>query len=254
MKQSIAIRCLIALAGISIGQIGLHAEEALTGAPPVIPHPVRDELNCQSCHGVLQKPGPSHLQRKNCRQCHVSLATTEQHQMLDVDWKEFEASWKAMSIPKPEPEVHIVDTYEGAPPAIPHSTEHAQNCSDCHASDLGRGLTSTHLDRQNCTQCHVSIAVMESRKFLKGDNNAFLADWVSPITSLKQGRRNPAKKPAMIPHGAIDMEDCLDCHSPDDTMGLGTTHPERNNCTQCHISSATDEDRKFLFHSLTELK
>jgi predicted CXXCH cytochrome family protein len=42
-------------------------------------------------------------------------------------------------------------------------------------------------------------------------------------------------------------ETCLDCHGdPDNEEATLTTHPERNNCVQCHIAvtaeTATDQD------------
>ena len=226
----------------------------LEGAPPTVPHVIRTDYKCQHCHLINKNPGTSHLLRNNCQQCHVSVASNEKHLLIELDWDQFEGFWEAESIEAPEPALHLVQTYEGAPPSIPHSTVWANNCVDCHKSTMDRGPATAHPDRGNCTQCHVSLAIMDSRQFLKSDPVAFQVGWTSPVTALKQGRRNPAKLPPVMPHEIEGYEDCLMCHSPEDTMGLATTHPERNSCIQCHISTATTEGRKFLTQSLTELK
>ena len=226
----------------------------LQGAPPTIPHAIRSDYKCQHCHTINNNPGTSHLLRNNCLQCHVSIAANEKHQMLEMDWDQFAGYWDARPIETTLPEKGVVESYVGAPPAIPHSTTWTKNCQDCHSSNMKNGPVTSHPDRGNCTQCHVSIAVMESRQFLELDPAAFLVEWTSPVTLQKQGRRNPSLKPTVIPHEIQGYEDCLMCHSPEDTMGLATTHPERKNCIQCHVTEATTEDRKFLTQSLTELK
>lgn len=226
----------------------------LQGAPPAIPHAIRSDYKCQHCHTINNNPGTSHLLRNNCLQCHVSIATNEKHQMLEMDWDQFAGYWEAESIGAPAREMDIVESYEGAPPSIPHSTTWTKNCQDCHSSNMKNGPVTSHPDRGNCTQCHVSIATMESRQFLEPDPAAFQVGWASAVTARKQARRNPAMQPTVIPHEINGYEDCLMCHSPEDTMGLATTHPERKNCIQCHVTEATTEDRKFLTQSLTELK
>jgi nitrate reductase cytochrome c-type subunit len=245
-------RRLLVLAGI-LGLTGfaitLHSENAameLEGAPPVIPHAVRPELNCSHCHSIVHRPGSLHLARKNCQQCHVSLAANEQHLMLDIDWEAYAGTWTSTAIPEAQRAPHVVETYEGAPPSIPHSTVWANNCTDCHVDSMASEFSIDHFERKNCTQCHVSDAVLDSRQFMEVDTSPFEADWISPVTSMKQGRRNPSRKPNVIPHETEDMEDCLSCHAPDDTIGLATMHPERKNCQQCHVSTATVEGRKFL--------
>jgi len=257
MKSPISA-CIPLVVACIVGSVAaLDGEDnapVLEGAPPSIPHAVRSDYKCQHCHMINNNPGTSHLLRNNCQQCHVSIATNEKHQMLEMDWDQFAGFWEAGKIEASEPVKHLTETFEGAPPAIPHSTVWASNCKDCHSSDLRKGLATSHPDRGNCTQCHVSIATMESRQFLEMDPLAFRVDWISPVTSMKQGRRNPAKLPTVIPHAIEGYEDCLMCHSPDDTMGLATTHPERKNCIQCHVTEATTEDRKFLTQSLIELK
>ncbi len=244
----------IALLGCWIGVYGEEIVELLEGAPPVIPHEIRTDLSCRHCHMVVHVPGELHLQRNNCQQCHVSAAATEKHLMLDIDWKAFPGTWAAEAIPVPAPKVHLVNTFEGAPPVIPHSTEWAKNCADCHTAGPTSSLGSDHLQRKNCTQCHVSIATMENRRFLQVDPTAFQVYWKSDVTTLKEGRRNASMPPTVIPHEIEGMESCLECHSPDGAKGLATTHPDRASCTQCHVSSATDDNRKFMTNSLSQLK
>jgi nitrate reductase cytochrome c-type subunit len=182
------------------------------------------------------------------------VAETEHHLMLEMDWDAFPGTWAAIPIPGPEPEVHLAHTYEGAPPVVPHSTEWAGNCTACHTAGPTTSISPDHLERKNCTQCHVSIATIEHRQFMAMDPAAFQVEWTSPVTAFKQGRRNLSKPPTVVPHEIEGMEDCLDCHSPEDPLGMGTTHPDRASCTQCHINSATDERRKFLTSTLRTLK
>lgn len=45
-------------------------------------------------------------------------------------------------------------------------------------------------------------------------------------------------EPPLIPHRVADdatFRDCLKCHGSGKNGAMMTSHPERRNCTQCHI-------------------
>jgi cytochrome c-type protein NapB len=59
-------------------------ERANPGAPPTIPHHTWLRDNCNSCHGLVSRPGTrtTHPWLTNCTQCHVPSAALDQ---LDFD-------------------------------------------------------------------------------------------------------------------------------------------------------------------------
>ena len=60
---------------VGVGQTLATAERLYATAPPVMPHPLFMREDCQACHGgVAARPEIrcDHLNRVNCRQCHVS--------------------------------------------------------------------------------------------------------------------------------------------------------------------------------------
>ncbi|WP_282164828.1 cytochrome C [Cellulophaga baltica] len=55
-------------------EVGLGANNALVGSPPMIPHQLQMRESCISCHGGPSAPKEirvSHPERINCRQCHL---------------------------------------------------------------------------------------------------------------------------------------------------------------------------------------
>ncbi|ADV50808.1 hypothetical protein Celal_3544 [Cellulophaga algicola DSM 14237] len=55
-------------------KVGVGANNALLGSPPMIPHQLQMRENCISCHGGPSAPKEirvSHPERINCRQCHL---------------------------------------------------------------------------------------------------------------------------------------------------------------------------------------
>ena len=55
-------------------EVGLGANNAMPGSPPMIPHQLRMRENCISCHAGPSAPKEirvTHPERINCRQCHL---------------------------------------------------------------------------------------------------------------------------------------------------------------------------------------
>jgi cytochrome c-type protein NapB len=46
-----------------------------------------------------------------------------------------------------------------------------------------------------------------------------------------------------MPHPMHMRSECDSCHGPSGRPGLRTSHPDRQNCVQCHASSAPLDQR-----------
>ncbi|WP_024768146.1 nitrate reductase cytochrome c-type subunit [Aquimarina macrocephali] len=133
-----------------------YDNRAYPGAPPSIPHPVKEEMSlgantCLQCHengGFVQKfnayaPVTPHPKMVNCRQCHVVQKT--------------ETLFTENSFAKAyAPKVGINNALPGSPPMIPHQIQMRENCLSCHAGPAApKEIRVSHPERINCRQCHV---------------------------------------------------------------------------------------------------
>jgi len=133
-----------------------YDNRAYWGAPPYIPHPVKDERNmggkaCLKCHqngGFVEKykaytPVTPHPEMVNCRQCHVP--------------KKENGTFKSTNFYKSAPPKSGVNqALETSPPTIPHQLQMRENCLACHAGPSApKEIRVTHPERVNCRQCHV---------------------------------------------------------------------------------------------------
>lgn len=152
-----------------------YNNRAYHGAPPSIPHPVKEERSmgentCLQCHqngGFTAKfnayaPVTPHPEMVNCRQCHVAQLT--------------QSTFKGTNFKKPSmPDVGVNNALVGSPPAIPHQIQMRENCLSCHAGPSApKEIRVTHPERINCRQCHVptnqeNISVSEFTRTLKDD-------------------------------------------------------------------------------------
>lgn len=141
------------------------ANRAYDGAPPTIPHPVRQGTasECLACHDEgLRIRGAtasaiSHREMAQCTQCHVVSSAP-----MPAD------TWLAKEVGE-STFVGLAPPTEGsrawsiAPPTIPHPTSMREQCLSCHGP-LGReALRSTHPERETCTQCHAVSAEKDLR-------------------------------------------------------------------------------------------
>jgi nitrate reductase cytochrome c-type subunit len=139
--------------------------------------------------------------------------------------------------------------YAGAPPVIPHDAGSNgvinDDCLSCH-KDGGfvpeyNAYTplSPHPEMLNCRQCHVEQVV--EGEFVK-------SEWIQPDLP-KRGRQAIPGGPLTIPHSLQLRDNCLACHAgPQAVVEIKTSHPERENCRQCHV---VDHDLP-LFRSLID--
>jgi nitrate reductase (cytochrome), electron transfer subunit len=142
------------------------ARRAYDGAPPTIPHPVRQDsaAECLACHDAglrlgdrVAAPMP-HGDFASCTQCHV----VQEGPMPG-------ARLSASPTPSPNGFVGLASPTEGprawsiAPPQVPHSTQNRERCLSCHGVNGRDALKTPHNDRQSCSQCHASSAALDRR-------------------------------------------------------------------------------------------
>jgi nitrate reductase (cytochrome), electron transfer subunit len=166
-----------------------------------------------------------------------------------------------------------VRAYPGAPPRIPHGLTADEYrvgaCAPCHQ----RGGYSTrfaayapvtpHPELTQCLQCHLGDALLmdvpgrpaggpdgvcrqchapavpaatASRTALDWRPAA----WPAVADATDAGTtRTPAGSPPPITHDLQLRGDCRACHTgPAAVEEIRTTHPERTNCRQCHVTVA----------------
>ncbi len=132
-----------------------YENRAYYGAPPSIPHPVK-EMNlgantCLQCHqngGFVPKynsyaPVTPHPEMINCRQCHVAQNSNSLFKPTNLV--------KILA-----PKVGVNNALLGTPPLIPHQIQMRENCLSCHAGPAApKEIRVSHPERINCRQCHV---------------------------------------------------------------------------------------------------
>lgn len=140
---------------------------AYDGAPPRIPHPVRQDsaAECLTCHdlglrfrGRLATP-MSHRELTSCTQCHV----VDQPPMpglaqLPPDPREVPNTFVGLASPEGGPRAWAI-----APPQVPHRTVMRERCDSCHGVNGRSPMRTPHPDRQNCEQCHAGSAEVDLR-------------------------------------------------------------------------------------------
>lgn len=158
--------------------------------------------------------------------------------------------------------VHFLRAYPGAPPRIPHPLTAAEfrtdACKTCHE----RGGFSVrfaayvpvtpHPERGICLQCHVGVDSVIGAAAPNPDPNARCSQCHGPTGGAPRPearatwpttvwprlpRLTPDRDPPPIPHDLQFRENCLTCHAgPAAVAEIRTTHPERANCRQCHVT------------------
>ena len=151
-----------------------YNNRAYHGAPPSIPHPVKNERSlggntCLQCHsngGFVEKfdayaPVTPHPEMINCRQCHVIQNS-----------KTLFTSANLVKVHAPK--VGVNNALIGTPPMIPHQIQMRENCLSCHAGPAApKEIRVSHPERINCRQCHVPTdrVVAEIKVFTRTNSN-----------------------------------------------------------------------------------
>lgn len=151
--------------------------------------------------------------------------------------------------------------YPGAPPRIPHplSAEEFRSgtCRTCHerggySSRFAAYVPLTpHAERGRCLQCHVGVDSVlgfavpgvdpSSRCGLchaGGGRPRPEASTTWPWAVWRALPRTiPGQLPPPIPHDLQTRQNCLACHGgPAAVAEFRTSHPERTDCRQCHVT------------------
>jgi cytochrome c-type protein NapB len=157
--------------------------------------------------------------------------------------------------------------YPGAPPRIPHGLSpdeyRTDACKTCHerggySERFAAYVPLTpHPEMGMCLQCHVGDEAASGISLPSGDPNSrcpqchgsggpprayvnSTLDWQT--TAWPQvPRREPDRSPPPIPHDLQSRGNCLSCHAgPGAVAEIRTTHPERADCRQCHVTPDTE--------------
>jgi cytochrome c-type protein NapB len=144
---------------------------AYDGAPPTIPHHVRQNsaAECMACHGdglrlgALRAQTIPHDNFTNCTQCHVATeAPMPSLEKLPPDPRNVANTFRGLDSPRGGPRAWPI-----APPQIPHTSFMRENCMSCHGPGGPQAMRSSHTSRQSCTQCHTSSAEIDLRPGLE---------------------------------------------------------------------------------------
>lgn len=135
--------------------------------------------------------------------------------------------------------------YDGAPPTIPHAIDQRgmPDCLGCHGASVRVGgkvaPTMSHRRHDSCTQCHVvAHDPRPGGDAPEGVDNGFIG-----TSSENPGARAWLGAPPTIPHATSMRTNCMSCHGSSGAVGLRTSHPWRQSCTQCHAPSAELDQR-----------
>jgi nitrate reductase (cytochrome), electron transfer subunit len=141
--------------------------------------------------------------------------------------------------------------FDGAPPTAPHPLDQLSPaaCLACHGKPtMISGVLvprMSHPLHKNCLQCHVSsvgpTSSWRSHPVSLADGNQFTG-----TTASGYGSRAYTGAPPVVSHTTWMRQDCMSCHGPGGTAAFRTSHPERQNCLQCHAVDARAEQSPIL--------
>jgi cytochrome c-type protein NapB len=141
--------------------------------------------------------------------------------------------------------------YDGAPPTAPHPLDQLNPaaCLECHGKPTAiSGVMVPQMSHKlyaNCLQCHVSssgpTSTWRSREIALSDGNRFQG-----TTASGYGSRAYVGAPPVISHTTWMRQSCITCHGPGGTAAFRTSHPERQNCLQCHATDARAEQSPMI--------
>lgn len=124
--------------------------------------------------------------------------------------------------------------FPGSPPYIPHevTVKTDKQCLSCHEnggyvpSFSAYAPVTPHPTYLACRQCHVEQKV----------KTVFRENLWASVRPPVLGRPALPGGPPPIPHSLQLRENCLTCHfGPGSVREIKSPHPERSECTQCHV-------------------
>ncbi len=137
--------------------------------------------------------------------------------------------------------------FTGAPPTVPHPIDQhsSTSCLACHGQPTRIGKIDvpqiSHPAYTNCIQCHAPADGPGSALTAPPPALAtpVLANSFVGQTAPSNGTRAFAGAPPSIPHPTALRQNFVSCHAPGGSSALKTSHPQRQNCLQCHALDAT---------------
>lgn len=135
--------------------------------------------------------------------------------------------------------------FDGAPPTVPHPVDERAipNCAVCHEHGalIGqlRAPAMSHAPMSSCVQCHVSQPEAHGSPVALPATtvgNDFVAQAFGGL-----GTRAWMGAPPVRPHPRAMRNNCASCHGVAGDPGLRTSHPDRQNCEQCHAGPEGSE-------------
>ena len=147
-------------------------------------------------------------------------------------------------------DVYARRAFPGAPPSIPHPPQgdghYASNCNACHEKGgyvpvLNAYTPPTpHPEFEHCQQCHTYPTRTDEQLFRQ-------IDWQAAQPPALH-RPALAGNPPPIPHTLQLRDNCLACHGgPSAPLEIRTSHPEREQCRQCHVPRSLHEGPPAFF-------
>lgn len=154
---------------------------------------------------------------------------------------------------------HLLRSYPGAPPRVPHGLTAAEfrtnRCNTCHerggySQRFGAyAPVNPHPEWTACLQCHATNSVLVGVPFPQASGNDACRQCHSgapsrfeeaglnwKTTAFPAVSQDRSAVPA-IPHDLQTRGNCLTCHfGPGAVAEIRAAHPERTNCRQCHVS------------------
>ncbi len=138
------------------------ALRAYDGAPPRIPHAIRQDAvpECLACHDEglrlrgLLAPQMSHHELTSCTQCHVvTESPVPGDTALPADPRAVDNRFDGLDSPTSGSRAWSV-----APPQLPHRTFMREQCDSCHGVNGRDSIRSSHPWRESCSQCHAATS------------------------------------------------------------------------------------------------
>jgi nitrate reductase (cytochrome), electron transfer subunit len=137
---------------------------AYDGAPPTIPHPVRQNAapECLACHedGLRIRDrlatAMPHAELASCTQCHVVDSAPMPGETLPPDATFAPNAFEGMDSPTQGARAWAI-----APPTVPHRTTMRERCMSCHGPNGRDPLQTPHPERRSCSQCHAPSAGLD---------------------------------------------------------------------------------------------
>jgi nitrate reductase (cytochrome), electron transfer subunit len=156
--------------------------------------------------------------------------------------------------------------YPGAPPRVPHGVTveeyREERCNACHGTGgfsprFGAYAPVTpHAGMPSCLQCHlvdgslVGLALpgpsadadcRQCHSPGSPKSPSIATDWI-PASWPALAVRGQSESPPVIPHDLELRGNCYSCHAgPGAVREIRTSHPDRPDCRQCHLSASGAE-------------